>query len=101
MVPFGIPHCDPATFIGTSNSTNIPVGFLVDDLELSLAYKVDSLLPILTKFVSIELRYIFEIPNDICILLSNGHLIPNNPSLKGLPFFLINFLLDSEFYSCL
>lgn len=64
VLPWGSFLLNYATCIYISNSTTI----LMDDFELSLGYKVDLLVPILIEFVANELRNMFEILNDICIL---------------------------------
>lgn len=56
----------------------------IDVFKPSLDYEVDSFILILTKFVSNELEYMFEVLENINTLLYIGNLVPNNPFVRVL-----------------
>lgn len=87
MFPSSDHRYDPATLVGTSNFATILMGNLVGDFEPSLGYEVDSQVSILTKSIVNEFRSMFEILDNIGILLPNHHLVLNNHPLEGIIVF--------------
>lgn len=75
--PLGHPRCDSATFFGTSKSTIIPLGLLVNDLDPSMGNEFFFLILILIESIAKELRYMFEILINISVLLPDGWLGQN------------------------
>lgn len=50
---------------------------LLAKFELNLCYEVDLLVLILTNYVADNLRSMFEIADNISIILNDGNLVPN------------------------
>lgn len=83
VIPLGVSRCDPTTSIFATIMVSVPI----DDLEQSLGYKVDSLVQILIEFVVDELKHMFEILENINILLTYANLVPNNPPFRRINVF--------------